>query len=239
MKELLSTLRWDALVQARNGFYWASGFVVVVIGTLLLLLPAAARSDPAGWVPAILAVNLQITTFFFAAGLVLLERDEGTLVALAVSPLSAGAHLAARTISLTVLATIETVAVVLVGFGSIGSWPLILIGTAALGLVYTCCGVAIATRYGSLNALLLPASIFVSLLLLPLLPHFGLAPRQLFLIHPVEPALSMIRAGYGVGDYREIVFGIVGSVAWGTAAFAWGQHRLDRLMRDTRASGGR
>jgi hypothetical protein len=27
--------------------------------------------------------------------------------------------------------------------------------------------------------LLLPASVFVSLLLLPLLPHFGLAPRQL------------------------------------------------------------
>jgi fluoroquinolone transport system permease protein len=186
-----------------------------------------------------LAVNLQITTFFFAAGLVLLERDEGSLVALAVSPLSAGTHLATRIISLTALATIETVAVVLVGFGPTGSWSLILIGTAALGLVYTCFGVAIATRYGSLNALLLPAAVFVSLLLLPLLPHFGLAPRRFFLVHPIEPPLSIIRAGYGVGGYREIVFGIVGSVAWSTAAFAWGQHRLDRFMRDTRASGGR
>jgi hypothetical protein len=64
MKELLATLYCDALVQARNGFYRASGFVVTVIGTLLLLLPAAAPSDPATWVPAILAVDLQITTFF-------------------------------------------------------------------------------------------------------------------------------------------------------------------------------
>ena len=43
-----------------------------------------ARQSPPG--PAILVINLQITTFFFVAGLMLLERDEGTLNALAVSP---------------------------------------------------------------------------------------------------------------------------------------------------------
>jgi hypothetical protein len=38
-------------------------------------VPQAARANDAVWVPAILAVNLQITTFFFVAGLMLLERD--------------------------------------------------------------------------------------------------------------------------------------------------------------------
>jgi hypothetical protein len=52
-------------------------------------------------VPAILMINLQITTFFFVAGLILLERDEGTLAALAVSPLSASGYLVMRTFSLT------------------------------------------------------------------------------------------------------------------------------------------
>ena len=48
------------------------------MGGLLLALSAAARANEAVWVPAILAVNLPITTFFFMAGLMLLERDEGT-----------------------------------------------------------------------------------------------------------------------------------------------------------------
>ena len=74
--------------------------------------PRAARADGAAWVPALLAVNLQITTFFFVAGLMLLERDEGTLTALAVSPFSPAAYLATRTITLTALAAVETVAVV-------------------------------------------------------------------------------------------------------------------------------
>ena len=73
----------------------------------------------------------------------------------------------------------------------------ILAGTAALGVIYTGCGAAIATRYDSVNAMLLPASAFVALLLLPLLPHFGLAPPTWFRLHPVEPALALIRGGYG------------------------------------------
>jgi fluoroquinolone transport system permease protein len=86
MNAFMTLLRWDAVVQARNGFYWATAFVVVVIGALLLNVPEAARANRAAWVPALVAINLQITTFFFVAGLILLERDEGTLAALAVSP---------------------------------------------------------------------------------------------------------------------------------------------------------
>ena len=78
MSAFLTALRWDVVLQARNGFYWASAFVVLVIGGLLLAVPEAVRSNQAALVPAILAINLQITTFFFVAGLMLLERDEGT-----------------------------------------------------------------------------------------------------------------------------------------------------------------
>jgi fluoroquinolone transport system permease protein len=202
-------------------------------------VPAAARTDAAAWVPAILVVNLQITTFFFVAGLLLLEREEGTLSALAVSPFSPGAYLGARTITLTALAAVETVALVWLAFGTEGSWLLILSGTAALGVIYTGCGAAVGARYPSVNALLLPASALVTLLLLPLLPHFGLLPRAPFLLHPIEPALALIRTGYGAAGAGDIVFGFAGSLAWSAVAFRWGRKSVDRLMRDTRAGGGR
>jgi fluoroquinolone transport system permease protein len=227
------------VVQARNGFYWASAFLIVMIGALLLSLPENARANSAVWVPAILTINLQITTFFFVAGLLLLERDEGTLTALAVSPLSATGYLAIRTCTLTGLAAAETLAIVWIGFGTGGSWLFILAGTGALGVIYTGFGAAIAARYESVNALLLPASAFVALLLLPLLPHFGLAPRWPFIVHPLEPPISLLRAAYNAIDRTEIAFGIVGSFAWSAVAFVWGRNRVRALMQNTRASGGR
>jgi fluoroquinolone transport system permease protein len=239
MTQILHALRWDVIVQARNGFYWASAFLVIIISALLLSVPESARANSAIWVPAILVINLQITTFFFVAGLMLLERDEGTLNALAVSPLSASGYLAMRTIGLTGLAAAETIAIVWIGFGTGGSWSLILLGTAALGVIYTGFGAAIATRYESVNALLLPASAFVALLLLPLLPHLGLAPRLPFFVHPLEPPMTLIRAGYGAIDRVEVAFGMFGSLGWSAIAFVWGRNRVRALMHNTRASGGR
>ena len=239
MNALIALVRWDAILQARNGFYWATAFVVVVMGALLLNVPEGARADRAVWVPALLAINLQITTFFFVAGLILLERDEGTLTALAVSPLSPGIYFAARTITLTMLAAVETIAIVWIAFGMEGSWGFILSGTVALGVMYTGFGAAIATRYESVNAMLLPASVCVAALLLPLLPHFGLAPRVVFLLHPTEPALTLIRAGYGSATTGEVGFGFVGAILWGTLTYWLGLRSVAGLMRDTRATGGR
>jgi fluoroquinolone transport system permease protein len=239
MTPILHAVRWDVIVQARNGFYWASAFLVIIISALLLNVPGSARANSAAWVPAILVLNLQITTFFFVAGLMLLERDEGTLNALAVSPLSPSGYLAMRTLSLTGLAAAETIAIVWIGFGTGGSWPLILGGTAALGVIYTGVGAAVATRYDSVNALLLPASAFVALLLLPLLPHFGLTPRLPFFVHPLEPPMTLIRAGYGAGDRVDVAYGMFGSLGWSAMAFVWGRNRVRALMHNTRASGGR
>jgi fluoroquinolone transport system permease protein len=173
VRAFAAALRWDVVLQARNGFYWASAFVILVMGGLLLALPEAARANEALWVPAILAVNLQITTFFFMAGLMLLERDEGTLTALAVSPLTPGGYLATRIVTLTALAAVETIALVLIAFDAGRSWLLVLLGTSALGVIYTGIGAAMATRYASINALLLPASLVVTLLLAPLLGWSG------------------------------------------------------------------
>jgi fluoroquinolone transport system permease protein len=239
MSAFVAALRWDVVVQARNGFYWATAFVVLVVGGLLLAVPEAARATEAAWVPALVAVNLQITTFFFVAGLLLLERDEGTLLALAVSPLTPAAYLATRTLSLTTLAGIETIALVSMAFADSPSWPLLLAGASALGVIYTGIGAVLATRYASVNALLLPASVVVTLLLLPLLPHFGLAPRVAFLAHPIEPALTLMRAAYEETTIVNVAFGVLGSTWWGAIAFLWGQRRVGRLMQDTLATGGR
>jgi fluoroquinolone transport system permease protein len=231
-------LRFDVIVQARNGFYWASLFVVLSISALLAAMPVAVIDNPGLWVPALAAFNLQITTFFFVAGLLLLEKDEGTLTALGVTPLSARKYVLAHTTTLTTLAAAETLIIIWFAFGFATSWALFA-GIGALGITYTCFGVAVAARYDSINSLLLPASVIVTVLLLPLLAHFGLAPRVLMIWHPMEPAITLMRSAYEPTAMRELTFGVVGSGLWAYLAFRLAQNAVTQLMRDTRASGGR
>ena len=122
MSAFMTLLQWDVRLQNRNGFYGASVFVVVVVGSLLLAIPVAARTPAGIWVPALVLINLVITTFFFVSGLILIERDEGSLLALAVSPLSPAAYLGARAATLTTLAVLETGAFVLLAFEAPASW---------------------------------------------------------------------------------------------------------------------
>lgn len=238
MTPWLTAIRYDVIVQARQGFYLASAVMVVMVAGLLLYVPPAARSNHALWVPALVAVNLPITTFFFVAGLILLERDEGTLNALGVSPVTANQYLAVHTTTLVALAAVESIAVVWIAF-SLGSWLMVAAGTVALGVFYTASGAGISVRYTSVNELVLPASVLVTFLLLPLLPHFGLLPRTPFLIHPVEPSLTLLRGAYTPLTAVDAVFGGVGSVAWGAIAWRWGSARVARVMRETAATGGR
>ena len=238
MRGFADILRFDIIVQARNGFYWASGFVVLAISALLAAMPIAVINNPGLWVPALAAFNLQITTFFFVAGLLLLEKDEGTLKALGASPLSARMYLLAHTTTLTALAAAETLIIVWFAFGLVTSWALFA-GIGALGITSTCFGVAMAARYESVNYLLLPASVIVTVLFLPLLSHFGLAPRILVVWHPMEPAITLIRAAHSPTSIGDLLYGAFGSAGWARLAFELAQRAVTRLMRDTRASGGR
>jgi fluoroquinolone transport system permease protein len=87
MKRLLATVRCDAQLQLRNGFYYATAFVVLIWSLVLLRLPDLDF----GWLlPALVAGNLLLNTFYFVGGLVLLEKDEGTLEARTVTPLRTG-----------------------------------------------------------------------------------------------------------------------------------------------------
>ena len=238
MRRWLAALRFDVTLQARQGFYAATAVIVVVIGGLLLSIPAQARGDAALVVPFLVVVNLPITTFFFMCGLILLERDEGTLLALAVTPATPAAYLAVRAVTLSLLAAIETL--VVAGLAYAIESPLTLaVAALFLGVILTGFGAGVSARYATINELILPGSVFITFLLLPLLPHFGLMARAPLLIHPVEPALTLLRSAYSHTAPGEWAFGVAGSVMWCVVAWEWGRRSLSRLMVNTAATGGR
>lgn len=238
MTRWLSALRFDVLLQARQGFYAATAAIVVIVGGLLLSIPIELRADAGLWVPFWVVVNLPITTFFFMCGLMLLERDEGTLMALAVAPISSHAYLAVRIITLVTLAIVETMIVASLAF-ALGRPLIVVIAAALLGVLLTALGAVVGARYQSMNELILPGSVLVTFLLTPLLAHVGLMSRAPFLVHPVEPALTLLRVAYGRAGGWETGYAVFAGAGWCVVAWRWGNASLRQMMRRTAATGGR
>lgn len=225
MNRSLATLRYDIVLQFRNGFYHVSVFFIAIWVGLWSQLPNTSNYPYALILPALVTLNMLITTFYFVAGLVLLEKAEGTLTSLVVTPLRAEEYLVARVLSLSLLAALESLLIVVLIYGfHFNPLPLV-VGMLLLGGFYTLAGFVAIVRYDSINAYVIPSGFVVLVLLLPLIDHVGLWRHPIFYLHPLQPALLLLRAAFEPPASWQIAYGLGGSLLWFTISFAWA-HRI-------------
>lgn len=230
MTRVLAMLRCDAKLQYRYGLYAVSVLMILVWGVVLGLLIRNAGVSAEAVVPLFLTANLQITTFYFAGALVLLEKSEGVLTALVITPLRDVEYLASKVASLTALAVAEGLLIVVLLFGMPPNPMWLLPGAVLLAVFYTLAGFVFIVRYDSINECLVPSVGVVTFLMLPLLHHFELTGRAMFYLHPVEPALGLMRAAYDGGGPWQIAYGAVASIAWCIVMFVWARRRFSRFI---------
>ena len=227
MTRLLSTIRCDVRLQFRNGFYYATVFILVFWAVFVKLLPAF------NWglvMPALMLGNLLVTTYYFVAGLVLLERAEGTLEAQVVTPLRTWEYLASKVLTLTVLAMIESIAFVLIAVGwNFEAWPLIVGGVPAC-VIYTLIGFAAVARYDTISEYLFPSCLYLLVLSVPFIPFSGLADGWWFYLHPLQPPLSLMKAAFMPVPRWELIYGVALSAVWVVPCFVWSLRAFDRFV---------
>jgi fluoroquinolone transport system permease protein len=224
MYRLLTTIRCDLRLQRRNGFYYASAFVVVVYALGLNQLHAAgAGLNLTGLLPAVVLNNLIITSFYFVGALVLLEKTEGTLAAQAVSPLRAGEYLAAKVITLTALALAYNLAVVALVVGGRFNLPALMAGVGAMAALMVMAGFVAVARFESVNEFLLPSLPYAAGLMLPLAYMFGWDSPLLYL-HPLQGPVLLLRAAFAPLAAWQLIYSVLASALW-LCAGAWLCHR--------------
>jgi fluoroquinolone transport system permease protein len=243
-KRILSVLRWDMSLQYRYGFYYVSLFVIVLMVLLLSQIPV---QNLAFLLPVFVLSAMMVTTFYFMGALVLLEKGENALYGLVVTPLRAGEFLLARVTSLTGLAVVETLLIVVPVYGILYGYrtgfgaglhfnPLwLLAGMVLLGALYSLLGFVAIAPYDAVNEYLLPSVGYLMLLMLPLIDYAGLWQSSAFYLHPVQPALRLLRAAFMPVEPWQIVYGLVGSLFWTAVAFAWARRAFQQFV--VRAAG--
>ena len=227
MNRVLSTFRWDVRLQFRNGFYYVSAFVAAFIVLGLRQLP---QVDLSYWWPPLILGNLTVNAFYFMAGLVLLEKGEGTLEAQIVTPLRTGEYLGSKVLSLGLLSLFETFAMVVLVSGVGFSWPLLAAGVLLLIALLALYGFIVVARYDSITEFLLPSIVWTLGLSLPLLYYFNLWRSWLLFLHPLQAPLVLIQAAFGPVPAWQILYGVLYGLLWTGIAYYFTQRAFYRFV---------
>ena len=224
MSRLAATVRTDTRVQFRNGFYFATAFVVVFSILVLRWLPAEAAMLI---LPVVILENVLVNTFYFVSGLLLLERVEGTFVAQSVTPLRDDEYLVSKLGTLTALSLVESLLIAAAVFG-IGAWLIAMaVGIALAAVLFCLAGVALVVRYDSINTFLMPSVLYTSVLSLPILGVFGFGSPHWYLPHPIEGPLSLMQIGVPQTAGR-IAYAIGYPLLWMVPVYLWSRRALGR-----------
>jgi fluoroquinolone transport system permease protein len=197
----LAATRRDLRLQWRHGLWLAYAFVCLAYVLVLQLFRPPLREL---LTTLVLFSDPSVLGFFFIGGVMLLERSEGSLHAAFASPLRVQEWVAAKLISLTVLALAASFAIALpLGMG--GVRPLVLV--AAIVPTSTCfvlVGIVAATRFATVNRYLLGGGLLSAPLLLPMLEPLGLLDTPVFELLPAGASLELLEVGLGRAQPRLV-----------------------------------
>ena len=228
MHRLMATIRLDLQLQLKNGFYHAVGFVLITWFVLLTQLPP--EIDWGYLLPAFVFGNLVMVNFYFVAGLVLLEKGEGTLEAQVVTPLADWEYLVSKVVTLTALSLVEQFVIVGSAYGIDFGVGALIGGTAVAGVLYTLTGFNLVARYDSINEYLLPSVLYVAALSLPLLHYFDLWDSWLLYLHPFTAPLVLLRGAFDPILPWQWAYAVTYSIVWAVLLLRFDQRIFLRFI---------
>jgi fluoroquinolone transport system permease protein len=201
---LLRLILWDIRLQARERVYFFTAFTTAAFAVVILLLPAGT-SDAV--VTGILFLDPAIVGVSFVGSIILMERSQNTLAALAVSPAEPRDYVLAKIVTLTGLTFAGGMFLAGIAYHPI-SWDRALRFIVAMGFTGTLgvlVGLVVIAKSSSMNhfiARLFPISLVAYL---PGFAHFGVVDGiWKWLLFGANPGHAMLRALLWAADPAHV-----------------------------------
>ena len=197
---------------------WRAYFPHVYLGLALMTLAAFRFAVPPEWTPLLLPAFLLgeqgIIAMTLVAAHLYLERNEGSLTALAVTPLGSAEYVAALVLGTSVFACVSGA---LIWAGAIGLdarvgllVPPLLLLSVFSGLL----GLSFATRFDEFTSFLMLGAVpAAGVIGLPLLSYFGVVPYWTFAWLPSDWALRAFGLLTEGAPDLQLWLGCVGAIA--------------------------
>lgn len=218
-------LGYDIRLQWRHGFYYAYALICSVYILLLHLLPPEWKKPVA---VALTFSDPSTLGFVFIGGLVLLEKGQGILDNLFVSPLRAEEYILSKTLALALLSLLSASVIHLAGFGVEGLRPLFVCGVVLTSFFFTVVGLGFAVRCRTLNGFFLMSSVGTIGFMVPLIEYTGLFQAGWLALLPTKASILLIGSTFYPLTAAQTVQALLTLLVWCILGFLWTRRSVRR-----------
>jgi fluoroquinolone transport system permease protein len=226
-QEMRALLGNDIKLQWRQGF-WLVYFVLCAIYVLVLLnIPRASR------VMISMIMILSDTTMLgavFMGALILLEKQQGIIHSLFVTPLKPDHYIWSKVISLSLIAVTMSILIYLPSWNFTWYSLLVLLVTAVTAGTFALLGLAMASGVESVNQYFGTLLAFSVLIAIPEIPYLILDRHPLFLLLPCVSSLDVMLGLLEPLPAWRIALDMVLISGWGFAAYRYCRARVNKKL---------
>jgi fluoroquinolone transport system permease protein len=229
MSRVFGLILWEVRLQARYYIYAGSVVTVALLSGMVAIMPVAL---PAEVVAVLILTETGVLGLFLVGVLVLMEKGEGTLHAVAVTPTPAWIYLLARTASLTVLTLAAGWVLVVLDFPGRMDIGVMLLGIGLTSAAAVLGGFVLVAGAQSINAYMARAIPLVLVLALPVLALAGLIEPWMVVILPSHASLLLLVGAMEPADLSraEWIYAVVYLILWVVLGWFWALRIFDRSV---------
>ncbi len=193
----INSVRADMKFQMKQGFYFVYAVITVMYLIILSFLPPNVLKIT---LPLIVFSDPSVLGLFFIGAIIMLEKSQGVLMVLVVSPLRTIEYILSKTLSLAFISVLAALVITLFSKYHSVNWLLLVISIILTSSIFTLCGIMINAGCNSVNQYMLKTIPYMLLLVLPCLSLIQFPYSYLFTVIPSVAALRLMLGAYmGIG----------------------------------------
>jgi len=194
VKELISV---DLKLGIRTWVYPLYLLAAIFVGLILRAFPEAITQAIA---PVILFMEPSLLGITFIGAIILFDKKDNVLGALAVTPLDMREYIWGKVIMMTSMSLVVAIIILLIGIGLIEKTLYVLWGVFITSLLYTIMGIGMVAKHKSLDDYFVPLLAIFAISLVPIFGFYGIVENELLdaILHliPSYESLYLIGAAF-------------------------------------------
>ncbi|GAB3430988.1 ABC transporter permease family protein [Flindersiella endophytica] len=195
---LRAVVRLDLRLQWRYGFFYATAFSIVLWEVIVALIPGQLKLAA---MPYVVFGDSVLIGFFFIAGAVFFEKGERTLFALLSTPVRFRHYLTGKLATLSLLSLVAAGVVSGTGagpdIGTAGNAATLFVAVVLCTLLFLLSGLITAAPFPSMTDWLMPSTLVIAALNVPLLAYAGIWEHPAFYLLPTQGSLLLLGSAFG------------------------------------------
>ncbi len=197
---LLHAVLADIRFQLKHGFYLVYAIITVMY---LIILSFLAENILSVALPLIVFSDPSVLGLFFIGGIILMEKGQGVLMVLVVSPLRTSEYILSKVLSLTIVSVLAALAITWFSNYPTVNWWLLLVATILTSGIFTLLGIMINAGCNTVNQYMLRTIPYMLLFILPCFALLGFPYSEFFVIIPSVAALKLMLGAYhGISGFE-------------------------------------